>query len=128
MPTSSLDAPQRLNDSEYYVNIDATQSGPNVILKLTGRMDANNSPDFEKAATVWIHQGAANIIVDMSELAYMSSMGLRYFVNDGKLLQEKGGSLHLSGMHGMVKQLFQITKLNNVFPTHDTVESALAAL
>jgi anti-anti-sigma factor len=110
------------------VNIEASQTGPNVVLKLIGRMDANTSPDFEKTATVWILQGATNIVVDMSELSYISSMGLRYFVNVGKLLQEKGGALSFSGMHGMVKQLFQITKLNNVFPMHDTVESAMAAL
>lgn len=109
------------------MNIEATQSGPAVILKITGRMDANNSAEFEKACTPWVDQGTTNILVDMSELSYISSMGLRYFVNVGKLLAEKQGALHICAIQGMAKQLFQVTRLNNVFPMHDTVEDALAA-
>ncbi len=90
-------------------------------------MDANNSPEFEKACNVWIEQGVKQIIIDMSELEYVSSMGLRYFVNIGKLLTDQGGALRLSGIHGLVKQLFQITRLSNVFPTYDSVEAAVAA-
>ncbi len=110
------------------MTIDAIPSGSNVVLKIIGRMDANNSPEFEKACNGWIEQGARHIVVDMSELAYISSMGLRYFVNVGKSLNDKGGSLRLSGIHGLVKQLFEITRLTNVFPMFSTVDAALAGL
>lgn len=108
--------------------IEASSSGSTFVLKLIGRMDANYSREFDKACNDCIAQGAKNIIVDMSELAYVSSMGLRYFVNVGKTLNEAGGALRLSGIHGLVKQLFQLTRLNDVFPTHDSVDAALAAI
>jgi anti-sigma B factor antagonist len=110
------------------VTIEATDSGTTSVIKLIGRMDANNSIDFEKACNECIERGIKNIVVDMSELAYVSSMGLRYFVNIGKTLTDSGGSLRLSGIHGLVKQLFHLTRLTNVFPMYDSVEAALAAI
>lgn len=113
--------------ADCYVTIEATSTGTHVVLKVLGRMDANNCPEFEKACNIWIEQGVKQIIIDMAELEYVSSMGLRYFVNIGKLLTDQGGALRLCGMHGLVKQLFQITRLSNVFPTYDSVEAAVAA-
>jgi anti-anti-sigma factor len=53
-------------------------------------------------------------------------MGLRCFINVGKLAQEKGGKLRLCRLSGLVKQIFEITRLNSVLPMHDSLESALA--
>jgi anti-anti-sigma factor len=91
-------------------------------------MDAGNSTEFEQTCNVWIQNKITHVILDMSELAYVSSMGLRHFVNVGKTLQENGGTLRLCGVHGLVKQLFQITRLNNVFPIHETVADSLSSI
>ena len=116
----------RLNDAENCVTIESTQNGANVVLKVIGRMDAGNAQAFEDACKAWVSQGSRNLIIDMSELAYVSSMGLRAFVVVGKLLQEKGGTLRLSALTGLVKQVFEITRLSNAFPMHDSVDAALA--
>jgi anti-anti-sigma factor len=108
------------------VTIESTQNGATVVLKVIGRMDAGNAQAFEEACTTWVNQGSKNLIIDMSELAYVSSMGLRAFVVVGKLLQEKGGTLRLSALTGLVKQVFEITRLSSAFPMHDTVDAALA--
>ena len=108
------------------MTIESTQNGPNVVLKVIGRMDAGNAQAFEEACTKWVNQGTKTLIIDMSELAYVSSMGLRAFVVVGKLLQQKGGTLRLSAITGLVKQVFEITRLSSAFPMHDSVEAALA--
>ena len=108
------------------MTIESSHNGPNVVLKVIGRMDAGNAQAFEEACTGWVNQGTKSLIIDMSELAYVSSMGLRAFVVVGKLLQEKGGTLRLSALTGLVKQVFEITRLSNAFPMHDSVDAALA--
>ena len=108
------------------MTIEATQHGAHVVLKVIGRMDAGNTQAFEEACRGWVDGGSKSLIIDMSELAYISSMGLRSFVSIGKLLQEKGGTLRLSALTGLVKQVFEITRLSSVFPMHDTVDAALA--
>jgi anti-anti-sigma factor len=55
----------------------------------------------------------------------VSSMGLGAIVRMAKKLQDKGGELRICCLTGLVRQLFEITKLNRVFPAHDSVESAL---
>ncbi len=115
-----------MNDPENCVTIESTQNGANVVLKVIGRMDAGNAQAFEEACTSWVNRGSKILIIDMSELAYVSSMGLRSLVMVGKLLQTKGGTLRLSALTGLVKQVFEITRLSSVFPMHDTVDAALA--
>jgi anti-anti-sigma factor len=121
-----LTAEAGLNDPEGCVTIESTEKGAKVVLKVIGRMDAGQAKAFEDACTAWVNLGRKCLIIDMSELAYVSSMGLRSFVSIGKLLQEKGGTLRLSAVTGLVKQVFEITRLTSVFPMHDTVEAALA--
>ncbi len=97
-------------------------------MTVTGRMDANNSEDFEHACQPYASSGVQYIIVDVAGLEYISSMGLRYIVNVGKKLKDNGGALRLVGVQGFVKQLFTITHLNNHFPMFPDLESATADL
>lgn len=107
------------------MTIETTQSGPRVIVKVIGRMDAESAPAFEEACRAWVDRGVYRLVVDMSELSYISSMGLRSFITIGKLAQEKGGRLRLCRVAGLVKQVFEITRLTSIFPMHDSLESAL---
>jgi anti-anti-sigma factor len=120
-----LDTPAGLKDSGS-VTIESAQTASGVIVKVAGRMDAESAPAFEDACKYWVDQGVYQLVVDMSELAYVSSMGLRSFITIGKMAQEKGGHLHLCRLTGLVKQVFEITRLTTIFPIHDSVESALA--
>lgn len=88
-------------------------------------MDAENSPQFEEKCNSCIDDGLTILIVDLSELAYISSMGLRCFVSVGKTLQSKGGALRLCRLNGLVKQVFEITGLIRTFPVYETVDSAV---
>jgi anti-anti-sigma factor len=108
------------------VTIESTQTASGVIVKVAGRMDAESAPAFEEACKGWVDRGVYQLVVDMSELAYVSSMGLRSFITIGKMAQEKGGRLRLCRLTGLVKQVFEITRLTTIFPIHESVESALA--
>lgn len=111
-----------LND----VEIQSRQVGDRVVIQVAGRMDAENTPAFETHCGSWISKGINNLIVDVGGLAYISSMGLRSFVAVGKRLQDKGGKLRICGQTGLVKQIFEITRLDSIFPPHESVDAALA--
>ena len=89
-------------------------------------MDAENAPAFETQCESWIAQGINQIVVDVGDLGYVSSMGLRSFMSIGMKLQDKGGKLRICRQTGLVKQVFEITRLNSLFPPHESVEAALA--
>jgi anti-anti-sigma factor len=52
-------------------------------------------------------------------------MGLRSFVGVAKKLKNKGGELRICRLTGLVRQVFEITRLNQLVPMYDSVESAV---
>jgi anti-anti-sigma factor len=88
-------------------------------------MDAETAPQFEQQCRASIAEGLTGLVVDLGELTYISSMGLRSFVSVGKTLRDKGGALRICRLNGLVKQVFEITGLLGSFPVYDSVDAAL---
>lgn len=110
------------------MHIVATQVEKAVLLKVSGRMDAENADEFDKACEVWISKGAKHLIADLADLQYVSSMGLRSFLAAAQKLKSISGSLMLCGLHGLPLQVFEMTKLSSLFPMFDTTQKALDSL
>jgi anti-anti-sigma factor len=110
------------------MNIEPTELERAVLLKITGRMDAENSHEFEQACDLWISHGAKHLIADLDGLQYVSSMGLRCFLSVAQKLQSTSGSLILCGLHGLPRQVFEMTRLIGVFPVFETTQQAIATL
>lgn len=107
------------------MTIERRQLSDQVVLVVSGRMDAENAPQFEQACNACIAEGLTTLVVDSDQLAYVSSMGLRSFISVAKTLQSKGGALRICRLQGLVKQVFEITGLIRSFPVYESLESAL---
>lgn len=107
------------------MTFERTQVGDKIVLRVAGRMDAENAVQFERECQSCIADWGTTLIVDFADLAYVSSMGLRSVVAIAKDLRTRGGELRLCRLTGLVRHVFEITRLNTVFPPHETVESAL---
>jgi anti-anti-sigma factor len=110
------------------MNIEPTQFEKAVVLKVTGRMDAENAHEFEQACDPWISQGVLHLIAELDGLEYVSSMGLRSFLAVARRLQSKSGSLMLCGLHGLPRQVFEMTRLIGVFPVYESAQQAIDRL
>jgi anti-sigma B factor antagonist len=107
------------------MNIERVQVGAKVVLHVAGRMNAENAAHFESECESCMSEGVRSLVVDLGELIYVSSAGLRSVLTVAKKLKDKGGELRICRLTGMVLQVFEITNLTQVFPLHDSVESAL---
>ena len=107
------------------MTIEQTKVGGKVVLHVVGRMDAENATQFERHCESCMAEGFTSLIADLGDLAYISSMGLRSVVVTAKKLRDKGGELRLCRLTGLVRQVFEITRINQVLPPYDSVESAL---
>lgn len=110
------------------MNIESTKLDKAVLLKVDGRMDAENAGKFQRSCEEWIANGTRHIVVELSELRYVSSMGLGCFLAVLKALQDKGGSMILCRLGGLPKQVFELTRLLGLFPVYDSIDAALASL
>jgi len=110
------------------MKIEATKLEKAIVLKVSGRMDAENSDEFDRACEAWISQGAKHLIADLNDLQYVSSIGLRSFLSVGQKLNAASGSLILCGLRGLPRQVFEMTRLIGLFPVYETTEQALVTL
>jgi anti-anti-sigma factor len=98
------------------------------VVSVTGRMGELTAPAFEEAMRNFIAQGKTKFVVDLGELEYISSAGLRSILAITKVLKEKNGTIVLTGLSGAVREVFEITQFISVFATYDKPEDALAEL
>ena len=96
------------------------------VVKVTGKMDAVSSPELEKELVQLMAEGEKNFVVDLAELDYISSAGLRVILATAKRLKDKEGKILLASLQDMVKEVFEISGFSAIIPIYESVEFALA--
>ena len=110
------------------MTINLTQLENAVVMKVSGRMDTENSAIFSDACAALLAEGAVHVIADLNELQYVSSSGLGCFLAAAKELQTRSGSLTLCGLHGLPLRVFEMTNLLPLFTVFETTGEAIAAI
>ena len=98
------------------------------IISAAGRMDAVTAPQFDKRLETLIAEGATRIIIDFRDLEYISSAGLQTILANAKKLENLNGEILLVHLSGAVKEVFEISGFDTIFPIFDDREAALASL
>lgn len=97
------------------------------LLTVTGRMDAVTAPQFETDCTAVIDEGAKLVVVDLANLEYISSAGLRSILASAKKIKAAGGTMKFSGLSGMVEEVFKVSGLGSMFAVAATPDEAFAS-
>jgi anti-anti-sigma factor len=97
-------------------------------IRISGRIDMDTAKQLEEACNGWISQGERSLILDLTNVRYISSWGLRCILSVGKKLSQEGGQLLTCGLNATVKEVFQISGFDSAFPTFPTIAGALAAV
>ena len=111
------------------LKIEVVASKPGITRVLVaGSLDSNTAPELEKTLT-GIDGAILLIVLDMQDLEYISSAGLRVIFAALKRQEAKGGSLVFTNMGPGVKQVFEIVKAlprMNVFASVEEMDEYLA--
>lgn len=99
-----------------------------MIIATADRVDSSSAPEMELYLAGLINETSDNIILDFSDLKYISSAGLRVVLSTAKKLKEQDRTLVLSGLAGPVKQVFQLSGFFTIFKIFDTAGLALESL
>ena len=87
----------------------------NVVAILEGSLDTAAAPETEKAMSPLNDVEGKDIIIDCTDLEYISSAGLRIFLGILQNAEEKGGHLYIKGINDQVRSIFTITGFCNIF-------------
>ena len=97
-----------------------------LIARAEGRVDGTNAREFEKALLAVIGEDDRLLIIDLQELIYISSAGLRVFLMVAKELQRRGGKLVVCTLTETINEVFEISGFSKIIPTHASRSEAVA--
>jgi len=95
------------------------------IVGLRGKLDANSSPAVEKELQALMDRGEERLVLDLSELTYISSLGLRIFISVAKNIRNVDGKLALAGLNDHIYEIFKIARFTNIFSIFPSCEEAV---
>ena len=81
-----------------------------ITVKLNGSLDTATAPDLERQLAPVLAGGAQDIVLDLAQLKFISSAGLRVFSNARKQLKERGGQASFVNMQPQIQEVFEIMK------------------
>ena len=87
----------------------------NIVAILEGSLDTAVAPDTEKALSPLNDVEGKDIIIDCTDLEYISSAGLHIFLSILQNAQEKDGHVYIRNINDNVRAIFAITGFSNIF-------------
>lgn len=96
-----------------------------VIVTLKGRLTVGESAFVHERVSQVLASGRANLIVDLSAVDYIDSMGLGSLVHGFTSVKKAGGALKLLRLSKRNVELLLLTKLHNVFEVFAEEEDAV---
>ena len=103
-------------------------NGPALLLEARGRINILSADLFESEVRRALGDDDRDVIVDASEVTYLSSAGLRAFLRLWQDLQRKNRSIHVCSLKPYIRQVFEMIGFDQIIPIEDDVAAALAAV
>jgi anti-anti-sigma factor len=92
---------------------------------LAGRLDTAGVDVVETRFGAAIVPNGKNTIVDLGEVTFLASMGIRMLISTTRALSRKGGKLVMYGAAPGVKDVIETAALTEIIPLADNESQAL---
>lgn len=104
-----------------------TQTRPKVIsvTVIDDRIDAATAIQFKEKMRDAAKDGPQRVVLDLSRVQFLDSSGLGAIVAVKKLLGPDR-ALELAGLTPTVEKVFRLTRMDNIFTIHPSVEVAVS--
>lgn len=97
-------------------------------VRIGGELDADSAPVVDKRLLSLIEDGSNRIAIDLSDLAYIASAGIRTLISAARMARIGSGDIVLCGLRDQVATVLAQSGLSQVIRTTETVDEAVAAL
>ncbi len=108
------------------MNVQITSSNDSTIVTVEGRLDTMSAGTFEEKLLPLI-ETTKNMVINLAELDYISSTGLRVFLIAQKKIQQAGGKLSLCALKPSIREIFDIAGFSTIFAIFSDEEAALGS-
>ena len=95
------------------LHINKTIENNEAVFALKGQIDTNTAPELDRELQ-GVFNGLEKLTLDMKQLDYVSSAGLRVLLNAQKIMS-KQGEMKLTGVNSIIMEVFDVTGLSDIF-------------
>ena len=99
---------------------------PTVLISLKGAIETTNASTLEDAISRLIEERCYRIVVDLSEVSYISSAGWGIFISEIKRVRREEGDIKLTSMRPEVREVFELLEFNNILRPYDIKDEAIS--
>ena len=103
-------------------------AGPVTCVRLSGRLDAQGADQIGLRFTAESASAGAPAIVDLSQVDFIASLGIRLLISTARALSAKGHRLVLFGAPEMVRNVLDDAAIDQIMAVVDTEAQALEQL
>ncbi len=93
------------------MEIKTKTEGSKLTISVSGRVDTVTAPELEAGLKFG---DATSVVLDLAEVPYMSSAGLRLLLTAHKSMLANGGTLQVAGVQPSVKEVLDITGFSDI--------------
>jgi serine/threonine-protein kinase RsbW len=97
------------------------------VVRPSGRLDSNNSPRLETGLNGLLKTGHTWLFVDLTDVDYIASSGLKVLVAAWRRAREAGGDVVLCGLQPRLVEIFEMVGFDMLFDVYPNLGAALAA-
>lgn len=95
------------------------------LFRVKGYIDTQTCSEMLTQITRVLREGIYHLIVDMSQVNYVSSAGWGVFVGEIKGIRENGGDLKIVEMIPEVHDVFEMLEFNRILDAYESLEEAI---
>ena len=100
------------------------------VCTVIGELDVSSAPKLRQALVelVAAAPGPPLVVVDLAGVDFLDSTGLGVLLGGLKRVRARDGALALCRAEPQVRKVFDVTRVIEILPVHDSVDDAIAAV
>ena len=110
------------------MSIQQTQTNGVHRLIVSGRLDQTQTPQLEETLNSLLAASSHVLLVDLTEVAYINSGGLRCLVSAWRKAKQQDSDLALCGLNDRLQEVFSMVGFDKVFAIHPDCQTAVNQL
>ena len=103
------------NEGEIYLFIKSEIVDNRIHIILQGTIYVEDAKEMTEKLAALIESGQTRLLIDLSQVEYIDSSGLGMLIRIQKIAVRNGGNVVLKGVQGLVRELFEMTRLTAIF-------------
>jgi anti-sigma B factor antagonist len=107
------------------MNISTRDIGPILVIDIEGKLDTGTSAQALEELLKCLESSPSKVVISLAPLEFVSSAGLRILLRVAKHMRGYRGAMKVSGAHGMVKEVLEISGFDSLLDLYEDEEKAV---